>query len=121
MDTPRTGTATTLRPLLAYLTDRVATRGGALLVVAIWLLLAVGLNVAAARYPAPDRVSSDLPTSVEASRAAALAQQKFPGQHGSPALIVYARSGGLTAYPESSSYGKVGVRERWPWSRAPLL
>jgi len=31
MDTPRTGTATTLRPLLAYLTDRVATRGGALL------------------------------------------------------------------------------------------
>ena len=97
MDTPRTRTATTLRPPLAYLTDRVATRGGALLVVGIWLLLAVGLNVAAARYPTPDRVGGDLPTPVEASRAAALAQQKFPGQHGSPVLIVYARPGGLTA------------------------
>jgi len=25
----------------------------------------------------------------------------------------------LTAYPESSSYGKVERGERWPWSRAP--
>jgi uncharacterized membrane protein YdfJ with MMPL/SSD domain len=83
---------------LLLLTDRVATRRGAWIVIALWLLLALVANVAAAQLPAPSRQGNDLPPGAEAQRAATIIQQDFPGQHGTPALVVYARTGGLTAH-----------------------
>ena len=83
-------------PLLERFTDHLITGRGVAITLALWLLAAIIANVAAARLPAPDTTNPNLPASIESSRADALLQRAFPGSKGSEALIVFARTGGLT-------------------------
>lgn len=82
--------------ILWPLTDRISTRRGAWITVAIWAAITVCALLAAQRYPAPQAVFTQLPSSAEASRAEALAARALPQVKGITAIIVYNRKGGLT-------------------------
>ncbi len=100
-------------PFLHSLTDRVASKRGAWLIILLWLVVAIGANVAAISFPAPSRTGSDLPASSEAHHADVLIQQAFPGLHGSAALVVYQRPGGLIAGDRAQA------RNLAAWLRSP--
>ncbi|HEY9287908.1 MAG TPA: MMPL family transporter, partial [Candidatus Dormibacteraeota bacterium] len=84
--------------LLAVITERIATRRGALITLAAWALFAVLLTVVAQKNPAPpDAFAFSLPASAEARQADAAIAKNFPQSKGRTASIVLYRPGGLTA------------------------
>ena len=90
--------------LLAPFTDRVATRRGAWIALVLWIAATLVFSIGAANLPAPTVAPNDLPPTVESRRAATLVERSFPGQRGTPALVVYARPKGLTAADRAQAH-----------------
>ena len=83
--------------VLAFVTDRIATRRGASIVLAVWAVAAVALTVLAQKYPAPPPgFAFALPASAEARQADAVIARDFPNSNGVTATIVLHRAGGLS-------------------------
>ena len=84
--------------LLAGLTDRIASRRAAWVIVAAWTVLAIGLTVLAQKNPAPpEAFAFTLPASAELSKVDKLIARDFPQSKGVAATIVLYRHGGLSA------------------------
>ena len=98
--------------LLERFTDRLITKRGTAIALALWLLAAIAVTVTATRLPAPTTTNPSLPASTEASRADAAVRHAF-GVHGSTALVVFARRGGLTAADRAK------VRALVTWLHSP--
>ena len=81
--------------LLAGLTDRIASRRAAWVIVAAWTVLAIGLTVLAQKNPAPpEAFAFTLPASAESSKVDKLIARDFPQSKGVAATIVLYRHGG---------------------------
>src|SRR5690242_20383055 len=94
---------------LALITDRIATRRGAVISLAIWAGLAVVLSVVAQKNPAPpDAFAFSLPASAEARQADAAIASDFPRSKGTAAAIVFYRAGGLTVQDRSQAQSIAG-------------
>ncbi len=76
--------------LLRALATASASRRGKYLVLGVWLVLAGGLSVQAAKLPTlyDQNLTSELPASAPSQQALAFAQRDFPGSRLTPAILV---------------------------------
>ena len=81
---------------LEMFTDRLLTRRGAAVALVLWLVTAISASVLAAVFPAPSAVNPSLPADAQSSLADTAMARAIPNAHGSPALNVFRRTGGLT-------------------------
>jgi uncharacterized membrane protein YdfJ with MMPL/SSD domain len=97
--------------LLHGLTDASSSRRGSIVTIIFWLILAVVLVVLAPQLASiyDNNSTQSIPSDADSQVAQRLLLQKFPASHGTPAIIVFADTNGL------SSADRASIKEYYDW------